>query len=90
MKIEISQYKPSIVRRARREHPYVTKWWEGFTGIELFTQKLLGISLHKGTLITDPSFEYKQDNLSIWIYILSWPINIDIYWNKRPSNFNKK
>jgi hypothetical protein len=39
--------------------------------------------------MVDPSFEYKRDNLSIWIYILSWPINIDIYWNKRPSNFKK-
>jgi hypothetical protein len=77
MKIEISQYKPSVIRKARHKSYLLAKWWEGFTGIELFNEKLLGISLHKSTLMVDPSFEYKRDNLSIWIYILSWPINID-------------
>jgi hypothetical protein len=89
MKIEISQYKPSVIRKVKRSNAVLGRWWEGFNGIELFGERLIGISLHRNIVLSDKPFKDKYDNLSLYVYILTWPINIDIRWNKRPSNFKK-
>ena len=89
MKINISQYRPTIIRKVERSSTVLGRWWEGFNGIELLGERLIGLSVHKHVVLSDNPFKYKYDNLSIWIYILTWPINIDIRWNKRPSNFGK-
>jgi hypothetical protein len=89
MRVKISQYRPPIIRKIKRSSAIFGRWWEGYNGIVLFSEKILGFTITKHVVLSDHPFDYKYDNLSIWIYILSWPINIDIYWNKRPSVFKK-
>jgi len=86
MKIEVSQYSPSIIRKINKRNSVLfSRWWERYSGIELAGERVLGISFHKSVVLSSKPFEYKYDSLSIWIYILSWPIHIDIRWNKRPA-----
>jgi hypothetical protein len=89
VRIEINQYKPELVRRFTRSKHINGDWWKGYTGLTLFGMKILGVSLQHGVVLSDKPFEYKYDNLSIWIHLLTWPIEMDMRWGKRPSNFNK-
>lgn len=90
MKIEINQWKPEVIRKFKGRRVVVGPWWENFSGLQLFGMRVLGISLKYGIVISEHPFKYQYDNLSIWIYFLTWPIEIDLRWNKRPSNFNKQ
>jgi len=90
MKIEISQYKPSILRNFRRSKSIKGKWYDDFTGITFTGHKVLGISLNRGVVLSNHPFDYQFQNLTMWVYILSWPICFDIRWGKEASNFNKK
>lgn len=90
MKIEINQWKPELIRKFKRHRLINGHWWEGYSGLQLFNLRILGISLQYGVVLSDSPFKYKYNNLSIWLYLLTWPVEIDLRWNKRPSNFNKK
>jgi hypothetical protein len=90
MKINIFQYKPEIIRKITKSSKIVGKWFEGYSGIIIFGQKILGISLQRGIAFSSSPHKYQYQYLGIWVYLLSWPILIELRWGKILSNIGKK